>query len=337
MTPNKGLIAIVKEITTTAKGLEASNKSSKQKRTHMNNTILFGNGINRLTPENISWGQLLDLIKDGRRFNDANLPNTMIYERVLLERPDIHEDVSYDEFEVKNRISELLKSLEKNKVYKEFFKLNVQNYLTTNYDYAFIDSVLDLDGINLPIHEYSTEDVYSIRRLKRISNQEEKIKLFWQLHGEIRKPATIMLGLDHYCGSIGKIDSYIKGWYRYTKDGITKDEPSIEKKFENNSFNNSSWVELFFTSDIHIVGFSFDFSEIDLWWILNKRARLKKSKSLRGKINNKIFYYCDSIDEHKKGLFESFDIEVIIDNLSNNDDKYTEYYSNLINRFKRIL
>ena len=50
-----------------------------------------------------------------------------------------------------------------------------------------------------------------IRRLKKISNSKELKKHFWQIHGEIRKPATIMLGLDHYCGEIGKIDQYTKG------------------------------------------------------------------------------------------------------------------------------
>jgi hypothetical protein len=303
----------------------------------MDSTIIFGNGINRLSDKNISWGHLLDIIKGTRKFNDALLPNTMIYERIILERPDSHDDVLYDEFEVKKEISALMQSVEKNNIYTELFKLNVQNYLTTNYDYAFIDSILDLKEFNPQIHVYGTEDVYSIRRLKRIANTSEKLKYFWQIHGEIQKPATIMLGLDHYCGSIGKIDSYIKGWYRHVKEGKTIEEPSIEDKFKKNLFNNSSWVELFFTSNIHIVGFSLDYSEIDLWWIINKRARLKRSKTLEKRIDNKIVYYCSSIDEQKKGLLESLDIEVQIDELSDSDTKYTDYYIKLIRQFKKKL
>lgn len=303
----------------------------------MNNTIIFGNGINRLSDKNISWGHLLDVIKGSRKFNDALLPNTMIYERIILERPDTHDDVLYDEFEVKKEISELMKSIEPTEIYSELFKLNVQNYLTTNYDYAFLDSIKDLKEVVLPIQEYSTEDVYSIRRLKRIPNTNQHTKYLWQIHGEIRKPATIMLGLDHYCGSIGKIDSYIKGWYRYVHEGKTIEEPSIENKFKNNSFNNSSWVELFFTSNIHIIGFTLDYSEIDLWWIINKRARLKRSKNLEKKIKNKITYYCNGIDDQKKGLLESLDIEVHVDELSDTDNKYFDYYKKLIKQFKRKL
>lgn len=209
--------------------------------------------------------------------------------------------------------------------------------MTTNYNYAFVDSILDLKEVVLPIQEYNTEDVYSIRRLKRIPNTNEETKHYWQIHGEIRKPATIMLGLDHYCGSIGKIDSYIKGWYRYTSEGKSMEEPSIVEKFKNNSFTNSSWVELFFTSNIHIIGFSLDYSEIDLWWIINKRARLKRSKTLKKKLKNKIIYYCNSIDEQKKGLLESLDIEVQVDELQHTDNKYFDYYNNLIRQFKRKL
>jgi hypothetical protein len=303
----------------------------------MDNTIIFGNGINRLSDKNISWGHLLDIIKGTRKFNDALLPNTMIYERIILERPDTHDDVLFDEFEVKKKIAELMKSVESSEIYIELFKLKVQNYLTTNYDYAFVDSILDLKEIVLPIHEYSKEDVYSIRRLKRIPNTSEQTKHFWQIHGEIRKPATIMLGLDHYCGSIGKIDSYIKGWYRYTIDGAPIEEPSIEDKFKKKSFTNSSWIELFFTSNIHIIGFSLDYSEIDLWWIINKRARLKRNKNLEKEIKNKIIYYCNSIDEQKKGLLESLDIEVQVDELQNTETKYFDYYKNLIRQFNRKL
>ncbi len=303
----------------------------------MDNTIIFGNGINRLSAKNISWGHLLDVIKGSRKFNDALLPNTMIYERIILERPDTHDDVLYNEFEVKKEISELMKNIEPTEIYSELFKLNAQNYLTTNYDYAFIDSIKDLKEVVLPIYEYSTEDVYSIRRLKRIPNTNQHTKYFWQIHGEIRKPATIMLGLDHYCGSIGKIDSYIKGWYRHVQEGKTIEEPSIENKFKNNSFNNSSWVELFFTSNIHIIGFTLDYSEIDLWWIINKRARLKRSKNLEKKIKNKITYYCNEIDDQKKGLLASLDIEVQVDELIDTDNKYFDYFKKLIKQFKRKL
>ncbi|MBW4971422.1 hypothetical protein KZY98_13220 [Croceibacter atlanticus] len=52
----------------------------------MNNTILFGNGINLLTSSNKSWNSLLDELKIPNVFNNGNLPHTMIYERILFEK-----------------------------------------------------------------------------------------------------------------------------------------------------------------------------------------------------------------------------------------------------------
>ncbi len=300
----------------------------------MENTIFFGNGLNRLSPKNISWSHLLDTIKGPRKFNDALLPNTMIYERIILERPFSHKDMLFDEFEVKKEIAKLMESIEPNTIYESLFNLNAQNYITTNYDYGYLDSIIENDEV-LKIEGNNTEDVYSIRRVKTIRNLSEKRKDFWQIHGEILKPATIMLGLDHYCGSIGKIDSYIKGFYKYVIEKEQIEESSIEKKFLTNTFNYSSWVELFFTSNIHIIGFSFDYSEIDLWWILNKRARLKKADTLRNRITNEIVFYCNSIDDQKKGLLESLDVKVQIDKLSEKETKYIDYYKKLIRRFQQ--
>lgn len=298
--------------------------------TTMKNTILFGNGINRLIPTNISWSQLLDKIKGTNKFKDDILPNTMIYERIVLQRLTKTKDILQDEFDVKSDIANLLADIIANEVYLELFNLRAQHYITTNYDYGFVTSILSLPEILLPIEEYSTEDVYSIRRLKRIKNSKEAEKNIWQIHGEIRKPATIMLGLDHYCGSIGKIDNYIKGNYRYISDGKEIIESSIEQKFKDSSFNNSSWIELFFTSNIHILGFTFDFSEIDLWWVLNKRARMMKSNSLSLKIKNEIHFYCNEIDDQKKALFESMNVTVHVIKLPTGSDIYVRNYRHLI-------
>lgn len=257
----------------------------------------------------------------------------MIYERVILEKPNLHEDILNDEFETKAEIAEMMSQIDSHELYSQMFDLNIQNYLTTNYDYAFLKSIENRKDINLPIVEYSTEDVYSIRRLKRISNKHEKKKHFWQIHGEIKKPATIMLGLDQYSGSLGKIDSFIKGYYRYTKDKERISEDSIAAKLKSNSFTDISRIELFFNSNIHIFGFGLDYSEVDLWWLLNKRARLKKSEI--GKlINNKITLYTMDIDKQREEQLNVFDVHVENINVATGADKYNRFYKELIKMLK---
>ncbi len=294
----------------------------------MENSIFFGNGINRLSPENISWSNLLNDLKESRTFDNDNLPNTMIYERIILEKPNNHSDVLHDEFETKTKIADLMANIKSHQTYIDLFNINAENYLTTNYDYAFINSLQELKEVNSPIHEYSSEDVYSIRRLKRISNIMQLKKHFWQIHGEVRKPATIMLGLDHYCGEIGKIDNYIKGTYRYTENKETITENSIADKLRNKTFSGSSWIELFFNSNIHIIGFSLDYAEIDLWWIINKRARMKKSE-LGSLITNNIIFYCEEVNEHLKGVLESMDVTIETVPSSSGKHRFEDYYKNL--------
>lgn len=299
----------------------------------MENTVLFGNGINRLNSKHVSWDDVLNNIKGPRKFDHKLLPNTMVYERVILEIPTLNNDILEDEFEVKQKIADLLQSIGENPLYSDIYDLNIQNYLTTNYDYSFIDSIKGRPDINIPIQDHGSEDVYSIRRLKTITNIHEKKKHFWQIHGEIRKPATIMLGLDHYCGSIGKIDNYIKGTYTYVVDKEDIKEKSIVEKFQGNSFSGSSWIELFFTSNVHIFGFTLDYVEIDLWWIINKRARMKKS-NLKGLIKNQITVYTSDNDEKRIGLLKSMDVKVEIIKVSATKTKYLEFYEKLLKKLK---
>lgn len=58
------------------------------------------------------------------------------------------------------------------------------------------------------------------------------------------------------------------------------------------------WPELFFTSDIAIVGLGLDYSEIDLWWLLSMRAALfSPNKGLIENENRIIFYQIDCRNE----------------------------------------
>ncbi len=67
-------------------------------------------------------------------------------------------------------------------IYVDLFKINAKNYLTTNYDYAFKDSIVYAEQVRQPIEEHSSEDVYSLRRLKEIYTNNGVLKNFWQIH-----------------------------------------------------------------------------------------------------------------------------------------------------------
>ncbi len=300
----------------------------------MENTLLFGNGFNQLSVDLISWNDLLNDIKGKHKFDNGNLPNTMIYERTLLEKPKTKNEFLSVEYTIKNEIADRMRSIPTNDFYQQLYDLKFKNYLTTNYDYAFKNKILQHP--NTTERNHSTEGIYSIRRNTSIYQHGEKeVCKIWNIHGEIDTPASIMLGLDHYCGSIGKLDAFIKGTYELQEKGELVRVNSIVKKLKENKFDNRSWVELFFHNNIHILGLTLDYSEIDLWWILNKRARINTDSKTEGIIKNRVYFYVRQIEPEREGLLKSFDVEVVKpDTLLDYPDFY-EFALAAINKRKR--
>lgn len=298
----------------------------------MNSTILFGNGLNNLSKNPLPWTALLDKIKGSTNFVNGQLPNTMIYERAIFEN-HTKKDIRQTELHIKNSIAEILFSIETNEFYNLLFDLKCKNYLTTNYDYAFKNAILEME--NFKSYNQSTEDIYSIRRQTAIldNKQNERCRI-WNIHGEINVPISIMLGLDHYCGSVSKLDAYIKGNYEFQENRETIKVKTITTKLKENQFDNRSWAELFFNSDVHILGLSLDYSETDLWWILTKRARILNEEKTSTLIKNKIYYYDRHLSDEKEGLLKSLNVTVIKPKEDDNKISWTEYYTNTIKEIK---
>lgn len=267
----------------------------------MTNTVLYGNGLNRISRNAVSWEGLLTELKGSNSFDNGKLPYTMVYERIFMDKNKVFQDGRYDESELKVKIADSLVGQESNEIFELLAKMDFENYLTTNYDYAFEKA------IGVTPEKMSSEEIYSLRRKRRYT-VGDGAKYLWNIHGEIDSPKSIMLGLDHYGGSLGKIDSYVKGTYKHSVDGQLVQVKSMKDKLMDNFFCHTSWIDLFFSSDVHIVGFGMDYSETDLWWLLNKRARF----AAENLVNNEIYYYSHNLNEEKKGLLESFGVNVII-------------------------
>lgn len=191
-------------------------------------TILFGNGLNYMSDNYISWKDLLDKIKGDNLFENGKLPNTMIYERSIIGNPISFDTLTQKEESIKKDIAKMLNNFPSNIFFDKLAKLNAENYLTTNYDYASLETYKSDNSIH--IQNNSTEAIYSIRRHKDIIQNEKTKAKIWHLHGEIDTPPFIMLGLDHYCGSVAKIDSYGKGRYEFQEEKKTIKTASIVDK-----------------------------------------------------------------------------------------------------------
>jgi hypothetical protein len=148
-------------------------------------------------------------------------------------------------------------------------------------------------------------------------------------------PKTIMIGYDHYCGSLGKLDDYFKGKYVYKMGEGTKKLPRLldrlrenEKRVLSNDLGNY-WPDYFFTHDIHMIGIGMPLVESDLWWVLNKRCRYKK---VCPEITNTIYFYGTQYDK-VVSLLESFDVKVIVTEVNDND--WSTAYMKMFDQMER--
>lgn len=305
------------------------------------NTLFLGNGLNLLEGAK-DWNTLLSNIANAvgsRRLID-NVPNTLQYESIMLHTHfttvatliDADGKVLIDrdgktlktkettEELIKREISNAIMSIHSGEYHKQFVRLPFEHIITTNYDGAIGETILS-DGYKQYSKNYS-ESLYSIRR--RVGYiKENQTKVVYYMHGDMNHPKSIMLGLDHYCGSIGKIDDYIKGHYDYSGT-VLQDLPLRLKKGIEDVL---SWIDLFFVSNIFIVGFGLDYSETDIWWILNKRKRYMRQYG-DTLINNKIVYLGETTGS-KKLLLESLGVEVHSFTPNGN---YYQMYDNIIKK-----
>ena len=252
----------------------------------METSLLIGNGLNRtLGNSSISWDAL---IRDIATENDIeyidNLSLPLEFESVvngILKNQIQPTDKLY--LDIKKRIASKVKDvrLPHNAIHNRIKDLNVNNILTTNYDYL-LEQVFDNDYH----YEGDKRNKYLFEKISTYQNID-----FFHIHGFAEIPNSICLGYEHYIGLTQKIRGHIH----------SKEETRIKALLKGKKADKEYWVDKFFTSNVHILGLGLSDAEIDLWWLLTFRASLYYSnrEGLKSKINNKIIYY-DIIDDMPK-------------------------------------
>jgi len=273
------------------------------------NTLFLGNGFSRIVFNNIpSWG---DLFKE----EGSNIRNyTFLYEKYFLNYNGVLQEDTIKNNILKNINTALTKDnvnvniCDVDKFGEYLSKNNVYNIITTNYDNGIECILCEICSYEKEkVKELKEEEIYNIRTYSKYVNHKtgHEVKL-WKIHGDISRIKSITFGFDQYCGFLSKLSNYIKGEYK-SKRGY-ECNVSILEKCKTGSFDNLSWAELFFNTNVYIVGFGMDFSEIDIWWLLNKYARSVKATP---EISNNIFYlfneqYDDKVE--KANIFEALEV-----------------------------
>lgn len=298
-----------------------------------NNAMLIGNGINNLQ-STYRWDLLLRKLYP--QINLEEKPYTLAFEEIVLTKLACSNNKKqYKEIlkEIKDTIADHCSEIKPSVYHEKINSLDITNFLTTNYDYA-IEKTLD-QNFDIKQDNSKTRDFkYSLNRYHKVNN-----KIVWHIHGEIENgykkdnvnqyaSASIMIGHEHYGDYYRRIHQYLRP---FSTDENTK------QKYR----DNPSWVNLFFTHNLHIVGLSLDSSEFHLWWLLAYRARLKEYYH---NIENQIFFHCASYDmespkqKAKIDLLKSFGVKIKDIRIKDESDKkYGIYWDEFFKTINKII
>lgn len=293
-----------------------------------NNTVLLvGNDINNIN-NNQSWQDLLKKIINYLDIDDLidttnvkTKPFPLLYEEIFLRALSKQ---SCSEVDLKKFIAKLTNEIEHNAIHERIMNLGISDVLTTNYEYS-LQKASNRKKEDLKNLGHIIERTYSIFR----HNQVDKTKV-WHIHGECNIPKSITLGYEHYGGLLQQMRNYVVTGTNYTKE---KNLYPLVTRIDKNEVKNHSWLDFFFTKDIHILGLSLDTSEIDLWWLLTFRARqLLRNK---GRVENKIYFYYPTRykepSKEKLELLEANQVNVI----EISDEDKTKYYNNILDKIEQ--
>ena len=314
--------------------------------------IFVGNGINQNEGLVYSWDKLLDKsieppkqtdsVKNKSGTGAANgikrpkvegLSMTMGFE--MLEFFAVDRSIVKNGYQLKKRIASVITKkiggrikehgFDWNKtIHARIMSLPVNTYFTTNYDYALEQSV-NPDFKRQPTTQETT---YSRMRFQtvKVGGTDKKV---YHIHGEVKAPNSICLGFEHYSGTLEKMRSDL---VRSTKDknnNLDEHEYHLKDVMTGVELPDLCWYLKFFSEDIYILGFNIDFSEQDLWWLIDYRYRQMRYKKLPI-INHVYFIDVDKPEDRettnikaRNTALSQFGVEVKIAK----GDSYSERYN----------
>ena len=210
--------------------------------------------------------------------------------------------------ENKKKVSGEIVSNEHAAAMQKLLGMGFDHILTTNYSYELEHSVQ-------PNHRLEENRIIKLMSHTPVVNRAEAMYMLhtynelmwggrtnkvWHIHGESRKPDSMILGHYYYANLLQRLCTYVKKQEdRYLRD----QENGIQTEI-------NSWADAFILGDLYVLGFGFDVSEFDLWWLLNRKKREKANTGT-------VYFYSpgkaqkNKLIDEKEELLRVFDVEII--------------------------
>lgn len=297
--------------------------------------LMLGNGLNRAYSKD-DWNDFLRKCSNMGEKEYEQLCSPMPLRAIIATDNNIYNSIRAKKEElIKQCISnEYMKSLQ------NILSIGFNQIITTNYTYELEASLANklsitenyIKKLSAFIPDRTTYQVEPKFLLRSYNKSSVNI---WHIHGEIRKPDSIILGHYNYSALLSKLKGFSESRGNYYQ----------KKELNGKEINYKSWIDYFIMGDIYVLGFGFDFSEFDLWWLLNRKYNEKAS-------HGKLYFFEPEQDEgktEKERLLELFDAKIehcniiipkIKDDKSNKDEvnsKYFEFYKHATDRIKELV
>lgn len=259
--------------------------------------LLLGNGINRHYG-NYSWTEFLKSISNENYkcyLESAKAP--MPLKAILLTGNSVNA-------KLKDKKADLMPNSlnqDKDMLITSLLSLNFDEILTTNYTYeleqiAFNNVPLSATKLRNLMHHTNSINHAETKYLLHTYNQVkygERPQRIWHIHGEARKPDS--MAIDHYYYS--NLLHKIKEHSRETKNRYQLQQLS------GRDIDFKSWIDAFIIGNVYILGQGLDFSEMDLWWLLDRKNREKAE-------HGQVYFYepYKTIHEEKYQLLKLFNV-----------------------------
>lgn len=258
--------------------------------------LLLGNGLNR-SYGGADWSVLLNEIHDNPRIPKEHIQNLAFPLQAVLATDDHIDSCLKDKN--KRKLFYGLMDIETIRPTLEILlDIPFDHILTTNYSYelervAIKEIGVDGYGCQNIMHTLDNkraEQKYLLHTYNEISFHGHD-HIIWHIHGEARKADSIILGHYYYGNLLARYQAELKktGDKQFIRQN-KGEEPIIH-----------SWLDAFIMGDVYVLGFGYDFSEMDLWWLLNRK---KREHADHGKLH---FYSHTEGEENKLSLMKTYD------------------------------
>ena len=287
--------------------------------------LLLGNGLNRVYG-GASWAGLLARINRTDYTPDQVKGIPMPMQAVLLS--DDHVDVSLKDlrreltrYESHPWLEEQLRTL---------LSLPFDCVLTPNFTYE-LECALDPAFLSEPRrHRRYQRHTPAVERAERqfmlhtyyaMPAGDRAVPIF-HIHGEARKPDSVILGHYYYGNLLFCYDDY-----------LTRRAPGGKYSVGRGGLTVHSWLDYFILGDVYALGFGFDTAEMDLWWLL---CRKKRERAAHGDL-----YFIEpdrKAAETKHALLRAYDARCVTLGVSDPDnDGYKLFYEKAVGEIGRRL